>query len=420
MSFPGPTRRATPLVALLATLATQAQSETNVVWSTLGHTQRVMAVKLSPDGAVIASGSRDNTIKLWDASEGRLLKSVGEHQGMTDVAFSPDGTLIASRGNTATGNNQSVKLWRISTGELIWTVPGTIPGWGLTGSVEFSPDGRLVAAGLFRTNQVGLWRVTDGGLDKTLEGGEAPVTWTAFSPDGSLLAGAGGSRGSDTSVKVWRVADGALIRILETTNVYGVGQLAFSPEGDLLAAGTDPYPGFSGNVEIWRVSNWASVCKLPVKSERIAFSPDGELLALPRNDAASQSTAVDLWRVRDARLLQAVLHPHQTNETLDHVVFTAGGRRLILGSSRSINTQNGTVFEGLLAALRLPPILSSVSRNLNQLKLSLTGGSETVQLQRRVDLSAGWMDVGGPSGVTQFSVPLDEPLSFFRIVEIPE
>jgi len=420
MSFPGLRRSAATLVALHVGWATQAQSGADLVWSTLGHTQQVAALKISPDGTVLASGSRDNTIKIWDASDGRLLKSVGEHPGITDVAFSPDGSLLASRGNAATGTNHSINLWRISTGELIWTVTGTIPGWGLTGSVEFSPDGKLVAAGLFRTNQVGLWRVTDGGLEKTLEGGKAPVTWTAFSPDGSLLAGAGGIRGSDTSVKVWRVTDGVLIRILETSNVYGVGQLAFSPDGDLLAAGTDPYTGFGGNVQVWRVSDWASACKLPVKSERIAFSPDGGLLVLLRNNAASGSTGVDLWRVRDARLLHAALQPHQTNVNLRHALFAAGGRRLILGGTRLIDTPNGYEFEGLLSALRLPLILSSVSREANQLKLGLTGGSETVQLQRRFDLSAGWVDVGGPSHVRQFSIPLDEPLSFFRVVEIPE
>src|SRR6185369_16906829 len=67
-----------------------------------GHTELVYTVAFSPDGKFLATGSFDNTVKLWDAATGKELKTFGGaagHQKMVlSVAFSNDGTMIASGG----------------------------------------------------------------------------------------------------------------------------------------------------------------------------------------------------------------------------------------------------------------------------------------------------------------------------------
>ena len=62
-----------------------------------GHTGCVNSIAFSPDGATIASGSDDYTIKLWDSKDGKIIKTVEGHtSSVRSVAFSPDVATIAS------------------------------------------------------------------------------------------------------------------------------------------------------------------------------------------------------------------------------------------------------------------------------------------------------------------------------------
>jgi len=85
-----------------------------------GHSSPVNSVAFSPDGKILASGSDDRTIKLWDAATGAALRTLRHSEYVESVTFSLDGKTLASAGILNT-----VKLWDVSTGAELRTLVGT-------------------------------------------------------------------------------------------------------------------------------------------------------------------------------------------------------------------------------------------------------------------------------------------------------
>ncbi len=125
----------------------------NMLKSLNGHTDSVNSVDFSPDNSLLASGSSDKTIKVWDIATGNLLKSLSGHSDrINSVVFSPDGKLLASG-----SSNKTFKLWDFQSGKLVYS---SNPLEGSVGSLSFSPDAKFLASGSFE--RVRLWKVPSG------------------------------------------------------------------------------------------------------------------------------------------------------------------------------------------------------------------------------------------------------------------
>ena len=155
-----------------------------------GHTGAVRSVAVSSDGRLLVSGSADRTVRLWALPAGiEAAPPLGHADPVTSVALSPGQALLASTAGAA------VYLWDPATGTAKRTLTGHC---GLVYDVAFSPQGHLLAsAGADRT--VRLWDTSSGKEVQRLAGHEAAVIAVAFSPDRGLLA----SGGSDHTIRLW-------------------------------------------------------------------------------------------------------------------------------------------------------------------------------------------------------------------------
>lgn len=148
----------------------------------MGHTKRVLSLVFSPDGTLLASGSSDNTIRIWDVATGTEKFELSGHTHLVNaVAFSRDGKRLASGSSDST-----VRVWDVTTGMSLQTLQLKKSG-GLetVESVAFSPDGTLLAtAG--HDDALRMWDLASGEA-RPLETAHGDASSAAFMPDGKWL-----------------------------------------------------------------------------------------------------------------------------------------------------------------------------------------------------------------------------------------
>jgi WD40 repeat protein/serine/threonine protein kinase len=240
-----------------------------------GHHDLVTSVAFSPDGSLLASGSKDRTAILWDVSRKQTLATFDEHQAQVNsVRFSFDGSLVATASRDST-----IKLWS-TRGQSHASLKTLVGHGGWVRSVAFSPDGRLLAsASSDRT--VHLWDLARGTTIATLPGFQGACNSVAFSPDGTLLA----AGGNDRTIRLWPVEAGTIrpeAGVVLQGYAAAINAVAFSPNGKTLAAGSQ-----DSTTTLWNVSTREEVTVIAGQRGGIlcvAFAPDGQLLVAGSND----------------------------------------------------------------------------------------------------------------------------------------
>ena len=277
-----------------------------------GHTKELLSVTFSPDGKLLASGSYwpDSAIRLWDV-QGRKQVGILEHNDNVHcVAFSPDGRLLASGGYQG-----KVRLWDVAEQKQLAMLHAHTDA---VNSVVFSPDGRNLTSS--SSCAVRVWDVEGRKQVGGVEGYSGRVSSVAFSPDGKLLA----SGSWDKTVRLWDVQGQEQVGVLQG-HKNAVWSVAFSPDGELLASG-GTWPGSPNTIRLWNIQKQMQVGGLRyAKTVRcVAFSPDGRLLAWGSDDKT-----VHLWNVEEQEQV-GVLQGHE--ESVRCIAFSPDGKTLASGS----------------------------------------------------------------------------------------
>jgi WD40 repeat protein len=212
----------------------------------------VWSVALAPDGSRVAAGGEDRMVRLWRTADGAPIRTLPGHSlNVWRVRFSPDGRTLAS-----SSFDRSIRLWDGATG----APQRTLTGHGEAAvRLAISPEGHTIASS-GDDSTVRLWRLADGAQLRTLAAGNHTYT-VDFSPDGALLASGGRPRGGfatliyestglirgGDALRIWRVSDGALLAA--AAQPEDVVSVAFSPDGRRLATSSE-----DGSVSLWRLT----------------------------------------------------------------------------------------------------------------------------------------------------------------------
>jgi len=229
-----------------------------------GHSDRILSIAFSPDQKILASGSADRSIKLWDAQTGKLLKSLQGHRSWVwGITISPDSKFLASG-----SYDHTVKLWDLESGECLQTLQGH-PSSVL--AVQFSHDGKtLFSSGYDKL--IKHWHLETGNCLHTWEADSSNRVWAmAISPNSQHLA----TGGDDTSVKLWDIGTGACLRIF-SGHSHPVVSLIFTPNSDRLISGSS-----DRTIKIWDVFTGTCLSTLQGHSHwvaSLALSQDAKTL----------------------------------------------------------------------------------------------------------------------------------------------
>ncbi|MEG4864817.1 MULTISPECIES: AAA-like domain-containing protein [unclassified Microcoleus] len=257
-----------------------------------GHSSPVLAVDVSPDGQLIATGGGDQTAKLWQR-DGTLLHTL-QHtiSSVYALRFTPDSQRLVT--SSVDGN---IYLWD-RDGKLLKTFQGHSAAiW----AIAVSPDGERIASAS-EDSTIRLWSV-DGKPLKTLSGHQGAVWGVAFSPDGNLLA----SSSTDNTVKVWTL-DGELVSTLEghSATVWDVEFVLLADNSGtkrpaIISASAD------NTVKLWQPDGTLLRTLSGHSAEvfEVAVSTAGDLIA-----SASADQTINLWKP-DGTILK-VLKGHQS------------------------------------------------------------------------------------------------------------
>jgi WD40 repeat protein/serine/threonine protein kinase len=280
-----------------------------------GHGAPVRSVSFSRDGALIVSGSHDNTVRVWDSASGRTVRTFRGHDSwVRSCAFSPDGRTVVSA-----SHDHRATLWNITNYEEVRVLSGKI----LDGhkdavlSASFNRDGNTIVTAS-RDRSAKTWDFVTGNEVKSFEEGHAFLASNAvFFPGGRQVL----TSAVDNTTRFWDVTSGTQMARLDHTG--RAAALALSADGTRILTGSD-----DKTAKLWDAENKKLIKALTGHKHEVtavAFSPDGRWLFT--GDSAGRGI---LW---DAKSLEDTHHLTSHTGKITAAAFLPDSSRLLTASN---------------------------------------------------------------------------------------
>lgn len=282
------------------------------VQALLGHRDRIAAIALSPNGKILASGSWDTQVYLWNLQTGQPFFTLAGHRDQVwSVAFSPDGQILASAGKDGT-----IKLWYVRDGSLIRTLTGHNSP---IKTLAISPDRQVLVSG-DAEGKVCFWNLSAGKRIRMATSHQGPVGAVAMSPDKHVAY----SGGEDALICIyrWRTSEPLHLPIAQD---HPIASLAASADGYYFATGDR-----TGQIHLW--SNTVVPSPQPHQTLHghhqpvlaLAFSPKATLLA-----SGGEDYTIKLWHLKTGQAMNT-LTGH--TDVVTALAFSPDGKTLFSSS----------------------------------------------------------------------------------------
>jgi WD40 repeat protein len=303
-------------------IATASDDDTAKIWEVkngkllynlVGHNYRVNYVDWSPDGNKVATSSIDFTAKIWDVNTGQLLHNLGHLGYVNNVSWSPDGSKVATA-----GFDETAKIWDVNTGQLLHNL--RVETFKVN-HVSWSPDGSKVAIAINENlvNDVTakIWNAQTGQLFINLTGHEDNVNHISWSPDGSRVA----TSSNDKTARIWNAQTGQLLHTLG--HLRDVNNVSWSPDGSRVATSSN-----DGTAKIWDVNNGQLLNTLILSKGAVintSWSPDGSRVATASSDKTGK-----IWDANTGELLNTLIGH---TSAISHISWSPDLRRVATASA---------------------------------------------------------------------------------------
>ncbi|MEG4034619.1 hypothetical protein QUA03_12415 [Microcoleus sp. S36b_A4] len=277
------------------------------------HSDSITYLNLSPNGKILATASKDKTVKLWNLKNESIANYRSSDTQVNKALFSPNGQIIA----TNNWEDDTVKLWR-RDGTFLRTIQGD------SSVMSFSPDSQAIITGS-RDDVIKLW--TSEGKEVTWKNKIDSIASIELSDDGQIIA----TIGTDRTVRLWK-RDGTPIAVLHKYPVNRnrenqIPAVVFSPDSQILATF-----GNDNKVKLWK-SDGTLIKTLPGHAqsiEKVVFSKNSRFIATIGDD-----NFIKLWKPDGTLIAILIGHPNRVT----NVIFSPNNK--ILASIDSANLRGG-------------------------------------------------------------------------------